>query len=77
MYFKIIFTLFLGIFLSACSNNKLPEKCYKKGKTGMCRGYFKKYNFNIKTKKCEKYIYGGCGEVVFNTLNECKQTCEK
>lgn len=78
MFLKIIFGVFLSLFLVACSNNeKLPEKCYQKGQTGMCRGYFQKYHFNQKTEKCEKYIFGGCGEVVFHTLEECKSSCEK
>jgi len=77
MFLKIVFTIFLTLLLSACSTKgTLPNKCLKKGETGKCRGYFTKYNFNSNTKKCEKYVYGGCGEIVFNTLKECHETCE-
>ena len=77
MNFKIFFIIFLSIFFIGCTNSKLPEICYKKGSTGICRGYFNKYYFNHSNNKCEKYIYGGCGEVVFHTIKECKQTCEE
>ena len=78
MFFKIIFSISIALVFTACSNNKkLPEKCFKKGSTGMCRGYFTKYHFNMENEKCEKYIYGGCGEVVFHTLKECQKACEK
>lgn len=78
MYFKTLLTIFLAFFFVGCANSsKLPEKCYEKGKAGMCKAYFKKYHYNQKTKKCEQYIFGGCGEVVFHTLEECQSTCEK
>lgn len=77
MYFKYILCFFLALFFVGCTNSKLPEKCYKKGKAGMCKAYFKKYHFNLEKNKCEQYIYGGCGEVVFHTLEECQNSCEK
>ena len=79
MYIRLTLILFLSLFFTACEKEevKLPDKCYKKGKTGMCRGYFIKYNYNLEKGKCEKYVYGGCGDVVFHTLDKCKSTCEK
>ncbi len=78
MFFKTISIIFFTLLFIGCSkNNKLPNKCYQKANIGMCKAYFKKYYFNQKSNKCESYIYGGCGEVAFHTLKECKQTCEE
>ena len=78
MYSKLILSTVLILTFTACAKeSKLPKKCYEKGQTGKCRAYFIKYHFNNESNKCEKYVYGGCGEVVFNTLNECKKSCEE
>ena len=35
--------------------------CYQDKETGYCKAYFPKFFFNKETKKCEKFIWGGCG----------------
>ena len=42
-----------------------------------CLAAFPRYFFNKDTKKCEFFIYGGCGasENNFRSLEECIQTC--
>ncbi len=82
MNFKIIILLLPLLVFTACSSNsnkiKLPEKCYEKGNTGNCRAYFIKYEYNQEKNKCQKFVYGGCGgNIPFNTLNECKRSCEE
>ncbi|WP_072679618.1 BPTI/Kunitz domain-containing protein [Arcobacter sp. LA11] len=82
MYLRIIILLLPLFSFTACSTSsnsiKLSKKCYKKGVTGMCRGYFIKYEYNEKTKKCQHFVYGGCGgNIPFNTLDECKKSCEE
>lgn len=77
MFFKIIIMIFFSLFLISCTTNKqLPKQCYKKGFSGKCKGYFKRYQYNLEKEQCEQYIFGGCGEVVFKTLKECEETCK-
>lgn len=71
--------VFLVLLLSGCASSsisKLPEICHKKGETGKCRAYFLKYHYNSKKNQCESYVYGGCGEIVFDTLEACQKQCE-
>lgn len=74
----IILPLLILLSFSACSSKQLSEKCFEKPESGMCKAYFPKYYFNTKSKSCEKFIWGGCrGNVPFDTIEECKQECEK
>lgn len=82
MYFKIIFLFLLLFLFTSCSDSskkiQLPKKCYEEGITGKCRAYFIKYEYNQENGKCQEFVYGGCGgNVPFNTLNECKKSCEE
>jgi len=45
--------------------------------TGLCEAYIPSYFYNMTSKKCEKFIYGGCGgnSNKFSTLAECQATC--
>ena len=53
-------------------------RCDLKPEGGPCKGLFWKYYYSPKTKKCEKFVYGGCGGVVpFDTKEECEELCEK
>ena len=46
------------------------EICQLKKDTGNCKAFFPKFYFNNSTKKCEEFVWGGCGGklnfVVFN-----------
>uniref|UniRef100_A0A8C4YEW4 Tissue factor pathway inhibitor n=1 Tax=Gopherus evgoodei TaxID=1825980 RepID=A0A8C4YEW4_9SAUR len=39
---------------------KVPKICRLEADPGPCRGYLKRYFFNLTSMKCEKFIYGGC-----------------
>ncbi|GFR05007.1 hypothetical protein TNCT_498982 [Trichonephila clavata] len=59
----------------------LPSEpiCEQKKEVGPCRAAIPRYYYNKKTKKCEKFIYGGCNgnSNNFQTLEDCKATCGK
>uniref|UniRef100_A0A8D2L088 BPTI/Kunitz inhibitor domain-containing protein n=1 Tax=Varanus komodoensis TaxID=61221 RepID=A0A8D2L088_VARKO len=54
-----------------------PHTCWLPSDPGPCDGYFPRYFYNSASKKCEKFIYGGCGgnKNNFKTLKECERTC--
>ncbi|XP_040208262.1 tissue factor pathway inhibitor 2-like [Rana temporaria] len=39
---------------------KVPKPCRMEVEPGPCRGYIKRYAYNLLTMKCELFIYGGC-----------------
>lgn len=51
--------------------------CAYKADKGPCRAMLKKFFFNIFTRQCEEFIYGGCegNENQFESLQECKEKC--
>lgn len=44
---------------------------------GPCKAAFPRWFFNTKTRKCERFIYGGCGGNAnnFNSLQACLNKC--
>jgi hypothetical protein len=38
-----------------------PGDCFQPKSIGLCRGFFEVYYFNSETRKCEKFIWSGCG----------------
>lgn len=62
-----------NIYLHPCTG----AICQIKPTSG-CRAYFRNFYFNLKTKKCEEIIAGGChpsGWNGFTTMEECNSTC--
>ena len=61
----------LGKYLITGSGCSLPKV------VGPCRAAFPRWFFNIKTRRCERFIYGGCEGNAnnFNSLAECLNTC--
>nr|XP_025869361.1 tissue factor pathway inhibitor isoform X2 [Vulpes vulpes] len=60
---------------------KVPEKpdyCHMNEDSGLCRGFVTRYYYNNVSSKCEGFKYGGClGNLNnFETLEQCKDTCE-
>jgi hypothetical protein len=68
------------LFLGGCDCHEdepaIPGRCDLAPDSGPCYAMFKKYYYDKTTRKCEEFIWGGCGGVVpFQTLEECQQ-CE-
>ncbi|XP_021208385.1 chymotrypsin inhibitor SCI-III-like [Bombyx mandarina] len=57
----------------------LPKCMQPFGITGLCMASIQSYTYNQGTKKCEIFIYGGCGgsKNRFNTITECENECLK
>ncbi|XP_012667659.1 tissue factor pathway inhibitor isoform X1 [Otolemur garnettii] len=55
-----------------------PDFCFLEEDAGICRGYITRYFYNNQSKQCERFKYGGClgNQNNFETLEECKNTCE-
>ncbi|XP_037705449.1 tissue factor pathway inhibitor isoform X3 [Choloepus didactylus] len=55
-----------------------PEFCFLEEDAGPCRGYITRYFYYNQSKQCERFKYGGClGNLNnFDSLEECKNTCE-
>ena len=47
--------------------------------TGPCKGLFPRYFWNVNTRQCEKFIYGGCGgnSNKFLDVKSCAKQCGK
>lgn len=44
---------------------------------GLCRAYFTRYFYNHRSRRCEKFVFGGCNgnRNNFETEAECRRTC--
>ena len=52
------------------------KECSLKPDRGPCKGIFDKFYYDIDSKACKKFIWGGCGGVVpFETIEECNNGC--
>ncbi|XP_077521281.1 actinia tenebrosa protease inhibitors-like [Amblyomma americanum] len=56
---------------------RIDVACLEPKYPGPCKGYFPRYYFNVTTKTCEQFIYGGCqaNGNNFETLQECQRRC--
>ncbi|XP_059827446.1 BPTI/Kunitz domain-containing protein-like [Hypanus sabinus] len=54
-------------------------KCSDPKKSGPCKAAFPRYYYNAKTRKCEKFKFGGCGATGNNFLkqSDCIALCER
>uniref|UniRef100_A0A670ZIA3 BPTI/Kunitz inhibitor domain-containing protein n=1 Tax=Pseudonaja textilis TaxID=8673 RepID=A0A670ZIA3_PSETE len=53
------------------------EFCYLPAETGPCKAKMPRFYYNLASKQCEKFIYGGCkgNNNNFKTLDQCRYTC--
>ena len=51
--------------------------CGLEPETGLCEAYIPSYFYNVTSKRCERFIYGGCGgnDNRFSTMEQCQATC--
>ncbi|KAH8029365.1 hypothetical protein HPB51_025511 [Rhipicephalus microplus] len=56
-----------------------PEVCTYPADSGPCKAYMPRFFYNTETKKCEEFIYGGCGGNANNflTFDACEKKCLK
>jgi hypothetical protein len=77
---KLFLLTLISIFaLTSCTTTqkKLDSKCYSQPKTGKCKAMINKYYFDFNSGTCKTFIWGGCGgNVPFQTMKECKKSCE-
>lgn len=64
--------------IKTASGTEKPDLCFLEEDPGICRGFLTRYFYNNQTRKCERFVYGGClgNSNNFETLDECKKTCE-
>lgn len=56
---------------------RLPAACTAEPDPGVCKGIFPRWYFDKVGKSCKEFEWGGCGgNVPFETLEECKKSCE-
>jgi len=60
-----------------CHAQATEKVCLAKPETGMCRGYFPMYYYNVQTGSCHEFVYGGCGGNGnrYATEEECLNHC--
>ncbi|XP_077192224.1 eppin-like isoform X2 [Paroedura picta] len=53
------------------------EFCHLPSVCGNCKAMFSRFFYNVSSRKCEPFVYGGCGgnKNNFETEDECSRTC--
>ncbi|KAI9292717.1 hypothetical protein K502DRAFT_351713 [Neoconidiobolus thromboides FSU 785] len=62
--------------VSTTINEQLSTECNLEKNSGKCKAIHHKYYYDKTARKCKSFIWGGCeGQVPFDNLEDCKQTC--
>ncbi|XP_058032710.1 kunitz/BPTI-like toxin [Ahaetulla prasina] len=63
--------------LTPGSGQDHPKLCYLPKGGGPCRAIIPRFYYNLASKQCEKFTYGGCKGNAnnFKTLDQCRYTC--
>ena len=73
---EYMFNFFFHIYFFPIFDS-LESVCFLPKEPGPCQAYIPKFFYNIESKKCENFIYGGCrgNGNNFKHLEECWNTC--
>ncbi|XP_054082505.1 actinia tenebrosa protease inhibitors [Zeugodacus cucurbitae] len=57
--------------------NDFYSECYQPREVGRCFGLFRRYAYNADSRRCEEFVYGGCGgnRNNFESKEACESTC--
>ena len=68
-----------GLLPLAAGQAFRPQFCSVPPEGGMCRASLRRWFFNEKTDKCERFVYGGCGgnRNNFASKDECTEACRR
>jgi len=68
---------FIDLFRSVRHSFQDVQSCYFTPNIGPCDAAFPKYYYNQEENECLEFTWGGCeGLVPFETLEDCKSSCE-
>ncbi|XP_053959093.1 kunitz-like toxin PcKuz3 [Anastrepha ludens] len=73
----IVFLVLFCALLSVGAINRRVKLCLQAPQSGRCFGYVPSFAYNPIARKCEEFIYGGCGgnDNRFETKRECEFSC--
>uniref|UniRef100_A0A147BXC4 Putative salivary kunitz domain protein n=1 Tax=Ixodes ricinus TaxID=34613 RepID=A0A147BXC4_IXORI len=71
----ICFVLVPGNSIKERWKNPVRGRCALPEPTYICRPAVLKYRFNRDKRRCEWYTFGGCGDAIFDTMDQCTKTC--
>ncbi|PRD18199.1 UNVERIFIED_CONTAM: U-actitoxin-Avd3j [Trichonephila clavipes] len=76
---KFYFYTIFGNIFSFPTEPTSDSICELKKEVGPCKAAMPRFYYNKNTKKCERFIYGGCkgNNNNFQTLEDCEVTCER
>ena len=75
MYIRISYRIYWFIYIVlSCTD---PYTCSLHPESGICQAAFRRYFYNVNTRSCQVFTYGGCGgnDNRFNTIEECNRIC--
>ncbi|XP_051872416.1 tissue factor pathway inhibitor 2 isoform X2 [Pristis pectinata] len=57
--------------------NKIVNKCQLPPESGICRAFLRRYFYNITTRRCEQFVFGGCHGNAnnFKDISSCQMEC--
>ncbi|XP_006030539.1 kunitz-type serine protease inhibitor vestiginin-7-like [Alligator sinensis] len=65
-------------FLACLATCKIPDICRLPADTGPCKAYITRYYYDVATRTCKPFVYGGCegNENNFGSSLICQLTCK-
>jgi len=71
-HFTYVLALMAFSFIACKDDCERPTACSLEPEASLCQLAFVKYLYNQQTKQCEQFIWNGCGDYPFDTLEECE-----